>query len=93
MQQSKAETGVLIMTQSINIVPFERIGRFVFGSVMLIGTLQFSFPPTLAFMGAYVILTAIIDWEPFYALCAYVQTLFTHLNLLPQTTKEIALST
>ena len=81
------------MTQSINIVLFERIGRFIFGSVMLIGILQFNSPPTLALIAAYIILTAIIDWEPFYALCAYVQILFPHLKPQPKLIKEIALST
>jgi len=81
------------MTQSINIVPFERIGRFIFGSVMLIGILQFTLPPTMALIAAYVILTAIIDWEPFYALCAYVQLLLSHFNPQLKSTKEVALST
>ena len=81
------------MTQSTNIVPFERIGRFIFGSVMLTGILQFSLPSVLALIAAYVILTAIIDREPFYALCAYVQILFTHLKPQPKLIKEIALST
>lgn len=81
------------MTQSVNIVPFERVGRFVSGSVILIGILQFALPSTLALVAAYIILTAIINWEPFYALCASLQLLFSQLKSQLKMTKEVALST
>ena len=58
------------MTQSDNIEPFERVGRIIFGSAILIGILQFALPSGLAFIAAFIILTAIIAWDPFYALCS-----------------------
>jgi len=43
------------MTQSSNIEPFERIGRYIFGSTILIGILQVVLPHGLSFIAAYII--------------------------------------
>jgi hypothetical protein len=81
------------MSQSTDIAIFERVGRFIFGSFILIGILQFALPSSLSFIAVYVILTAIINWEPFYALCAFMQTLLSQPKPQLNLTKEPALST
>lgn len=58
-----------------NLYPMERILRSVFAATLLAGIIQFSFmPPWLALIAAYMVLTAIIAWEPFYALYLRART-------------------
>lgn len=54
------------MTHS-NIGDIDRVVRYLAGGVMLAGVLLPVFPPAMALIACYLVLTAIIGWEPIYA--------------------------
>ena len=80
------------MTHS-NILFVERVIRYVFGSVILLGILHFNIHPVVAFIAAYAILTAMIAWEPFYALYGTVKAVIPLPRFYPRPTKEPVLNT
>lgn len=45
----------------------DRVVRYLTGGVLLTGVLLFIFPPVMALIASYLVLTAIIGWEPIYA--------------------------
>jgi hypothetical protein len=61
------------MTHS-NIGHIDRIARYLAGGVLLTGVLLLAFSPALAIVAAYLVLTAIIGWEPIYAFLTSLNT-------------------
>ena len=54
---------------NFNLSFYDRINRAIIGSIMLIATMATSsIPPWVALLTLYPILTAIIVWDPFYAI-------------------------
>jgi len=54
---------------NFNMSLYDRINRIVIGSVMLIATMATnSIPPWVALLTLYPMLTAIIAWDPLYAI-------------------------
>jgi hypothetical protein len=54
---------------SFNLSVYDRINRAIIGSIMLIATMATtSIPPWVALLTLYPILTAIIVWDPLYAI-------------------------
>ena len=54
---------------NFNLRFYDRINRAIIGSMMLLATMATSgIPPWVALLALYPILTAIIAWDPLYAL-------------------------
>ena len=54
---------------NFNMSFYDRINRIVIGSMMLVATMATnSIPPWVALLTLYPILTAIVAWDPLYAI-------------------------
>lgn len=58
-----------------NIGNYELVVRYLFGGTLLIGILLLMLPPATAFVATYAVITAIIAWDPVYALLSWVRDL------------------
>lgn len=76
-----------------NILYVERVIRYVFGCVLLLGILHLNVHPVLAIIAAYAILTAMIAWEPIYALYGTVKAVIPVPRFYPRPASEPVLNT